>query len=313
MTTVTEKNKGWIEVSLAVDGEMAEAVAEVLSRYLPNGVAIESTAIRGAPESMGIPVGLLRVRGFFPVGPEMAEIQSRITEALWYLSRIHPLPEPTFSQIQDEDWTQAWRANYRPIEVGRRLMLLPPWFDPPAGDRLPLFIDPGMAFGTGTHPTTQLCLEALETWVRVGQPLIDIGIGSGVLSLAALKLGTDFALGVDTDPDAIADAYKNAALNGLADRLYLGVGSVDTILGGGFPLSRAPVVLANILASVIQRLMDQGLIKLLLEDGILILSGILVEQEGEILASIKEHPLQLVERRQKGDWIALVMKKVAKT
>ncbi|MBN1148310.1 MAG: 50S ribosomal protein L11 methyltransferase, partial [Anaerolineales bacterium] len=221
----------WLEVSLTVNGEMAEAVSEVLARFVPDGIVVESTAIApGADGAEGHAVGPLRVYGYLPMDDQLEEKRRRLEEALWYLGRIRPLPAPQFRPIQQQDWSAAWKQHYQPIAIGRRLMIVPAWMEPPAKDRIPIHIDPGMAFGTGAHPSTQLCLELIDEILeplRVSETLrglngvevIDIGCGSGILSIAALKLGALRALGVDIDADAIRFARQNAERNGVADRL----------------------------------------------------------------------------------------------
>lgn len=155
----------WLEVSLLVDGELAEAVAEVLSRYAPGGVAIESTAVTANEDDEGgRAVGPLRVCAYLPMNEEVEATRQRLEEALWYLGRICSLPAPQFQPVQEADWAEAWKKHYHPIPVGQKLIIVPAWLEPPSADRIPIRMDPGMAFGTGTHPTTQLCLEAIEDW-----------------------------------------------------------------------------------------------------------------------------------------------------
>jgi ribosomal protein L11 methyltransferase len=167
-----------------------------------------------------------------------------------------------------------------------------------------------MAFGTGTHPTTQLCLELVEEAIqRASGPLeavIDVGCGSGILSTAAIKLGVGRALGVDVDPEAITASRENAALNGVAAQLEVGLGSLAEIRSGAFSMQRAPLVLANILATVVIRLLDEGLGDLVTPGGSLVLSGILEEQSPEVEAALVKHGLLLVDKRQSGDWVALL-------
>lgn len=303
----------WLEVSLIVDGEMAESVAEVLARFIPNGVVIESTAVRtDIPDSPGRAIGPLRVCGYLPIDSQLEATQDRLEQALWYLGRIRPLPAPAFRPIQESDWGEAWKVHFQPIPVGERLMIVPAWLEPDTAGRIPIRIDPGMAFGTGTHPTTQLCLELIETIQKsVPDPgateLIDVGCGSGILSIAAVKLGARRALGVDVDPDAVAAARENALINGVSERLELEVGSLAEIQGGQFSLHKAPLVLANILAPVIVQLLREGLGDLLTPGGYLVLSGILEEQSQEIESALKINGLQLLEKRMIEDWVAFVL------
>lgn len=305
----------WLEVSLVVDGEYAESVAEVLSRFAPNGVSLESTAIAPDLEGEGSPVGPLRVRAFLPVDERLEETRRRLEESLWYLSRIRPeqpLPTPQYTLLQEVNWLEAWKQYYRPLNIGRKLIVAPAWLEMDALDRVLIRIDPGMAFGTGSHPTTQLCLELLEMYLA--EEVIDLGCGSGILSIAALKLGARRALGVDIDPQAIPIARENAAANGVAGQLELGVGSLEEIQGGKFSIRKAPLVLVNILAPALAKMLEEGLADLLSEDGVLVLSGILEEQwdkpveEGEmrppLLSVIRSNNLRVLDKRQVGDWIA---------
>ncbi len=321
----------WLEVSLTVDGELAEAVAEVLSRFAPDGVVIESTRIdpNGGPE--GVIIGPLRVAAYLPVDEQLEETRRKLEEGLWYLGRIRALPALEYKKIEQTDWTQAWKEHYQPIAIGRRLVIVPAWMENPLPERIAVRIDPGMAFGTGTHPTTQLCLEMIEEialtfppdsplplpklgeegglggMVRADFSLIDVGCGSGILSIAALKLGATHALGVDVDELAIKAAGENAQSNGVTQGLELGVGSVTEIRQGKFSRQKALLVVANILAPVIIQLFEDGLGDLMLPGGSLILSGILAEQAGEVLAAGESHGLQLVDKKQQGDWVCLTL------
>lgn len=300
----------WLEVSLTVDGELAEAVAEVLARFVPGGVVVESTAIYADALDEGYPIGPLRVCGFIPVDSQLEETRQRIQEALYFLGRIQPLPEPEFKPVEKINWAETWKQHYRPIAIGKRLVIVPAWLESPDESRITIRIDPGMAFGTGTHPTTQLCLELLEVQLLgeaelLDVDIIDVGCGSGILSIAALKLGVRRAFGVDTDPEAISAAKQNATDNNVADQTEFAVGSVAEVLAGQFPVKQAPVVVANILAPIIMRLLDAGLGELVTPDGVILLSGILEEQLPDMEAALKNHGFSVRERRQIEDWAAL--------
>jgi ribosomal protein L11 methyltransferase len=311
MTPHDMKNKYWQEVSLVVDGEMAEAVAEVLGRYIPDGIVIESTAVKAGPaDENGQTVGPLRVCGYIPVDDQLEETQQRIEQGLWYLGRISPLPQPDFKLIKEVNWMEAWKEHYHPIPIGRKLIILPAWINPEGQDRIPIRIELGMAFGTGTHPTTQLCLALIEDFfinmeIQPGLRVIDIGCGSGILSIAALKLGAEKALGVDTDREAIRASGDNAAINNVSSQLELGIGSVKEVRTGIFGIQTAQLVLANILAPVLVELLNQGLGELVTPAGWLILSGILAEQSIEVESALKVHGYTLIRKSQMGDWVAL--------
>jgi len=297
----------WLEVSLELDGEMAEAVAEVLARFAPNGVVIESTAVEQIAYSEARPVGLLRVCAYLEMDAQIEETRQRVIESLWYLGRIRELPEPVFKTVGEVDWTEAWKQHYKPVPIGERLIIVPAWLESPDVTRISIRIDPGMAFGTGTHPTTQLCLEFLESYTPQGGDVFDIGCGSGILSIAALKLGAARAFGVDVESEAIPASQKNAITNEVNDKLETGLGSVDEIKAGIFEIRQAPLVLANILVNILMRLLDAGMGDLVAPGGHLILSGILEEQIDDMRAKLEEHHLQIIEQRQIEDWVALVV------
>jgi ribosomal protein L11 methyltransferase len=224
---------------------------------------------------------------------------------------------------------EAWKQHYKPILIGQRLVIVPAWMDSPDPNRIPIKIDPGMAFGTGTHPTTQLCLELMERFfddepltidrdpspiihspsstVHGPRSIIDVGCGSGILSIAAIKLGAKQALGVDIDAGSVKNARENADANGVGDEFILAVGSVDEIKKGQFGFNSAPLVLANILAPVIIRLFEARLADLIEENGAIILSGILQDQEERVVEAGQAKGLRRNERRQMGDWVAFTM------
>lgn len=306
----------WLEISLTVDGELAEPVSELLARFIPDGVVIESTAVINPPqESEGYATGPLRVYGYLPVNDELESVRTQIEQGLWYLGRIQPLPAPQFRQIDQTNWAEAWKQHYRPIAIGKKLMIIPAWLDNPEPARTAIRIDPGMAFGTGTHPTTQLCLELIEDFIpknngaEAGIDIIDLGCGSGILSIAALKLGARRALGVDIDADAIRASQENAKTNQVFEKLELGIGSLEDVISGKFSFHNAPLVLANILAPIIIQLLQEGLGNLLTPDGVMILSGILAEQAPDVQTACEKQGLAVIESRQIGDWVALVVKK----
>lgn len=312
--------EAWIEVSLTVDGELAEAVADVLQRFVTGGVVIEAIEIKFNEQYEGQAFGPMRVCGYFPADSNVEEQRQRLEESLWYLGRIQPLPAPEFKMIRSADWKDAWKEKYHPLPVGKKLIIIPAWLETSDILRVPIKIDPGMAFGTGTHPTTQLCLEMLEENLldlqtanqneRTPVDVIDIGCGSGILAIAALKLGARHALGVDTDFEAVASAQQNALLNDIADRFDVHQGSVTDVLLGKYSLVKAHLILANILAPVIIRLLGEGLPRLMLPSGRMILSGILEDQTAEVLSALEGQGLIVTDRRQVGDWVALCVRSV---
>jgi len=306
----------WLEVSMTVDGELAESVADVFARFAPNGVMTEQGVKYNDAEDAGTPTGPITVRAYLEVNDQLEETRQKLEESLFYLGMIRPLPAPAYKQIADQNWMEAWKQYYKPILIGERLLILPAWMESPNPERIAIKIDPGMAFGTGTHPTTQLCLELMEIAINLrglkdvgGLDVIDVGCGSGILSIAALKLGATNVLGVDIDEESVKNSRENADTNGVGEELILGVGSVNEILAGTFAFKQAPLVVANILAPVIVRLFDAGLADLVEEHGAIVLSGILFEQEQSVIEAGQAKGLSMNERRQIGDWVALTMSK----
>jgi ribosomal protein L11 methyltransferase len=302
----------WLEVSLTVNGELAESVADVFARFAPNGVMTEQGIKFLDDEDVGSGAGPITVRAYLEVNDQLEETRQKLEESLFYLGMIQPVPTPTYKQIVDQNWMEAWKEHYKPILIGQRLLILPAWLESPDPKRIPIKIDPGMAFGTGTHPTTQLCLELMETsFVGAdGRPplqVIDVGCGSGILSIAALKLGADKVLGVDIDIESVKNSRENADINEVGEELILGQGSVTEILRGDFAFKSAPLVVANILAPIIIRLFDAGLADLVEVGGEIILSGILDHQAGNVVAAGEAKGLKLNDQRQMGDWVALKM------
>jgi ribosomal protein L11 methyltransferase len=297
----------WIEVSLEVDGEAAEAVADVLRRYGHQGVAIEQAGfpVEVWPDEVP-PADRLIVRAYFPANAQTDATKQKLREALWHMSRLYPIPEPVFTVVQDEDWAEAWKKHYHPVRLGKRLSIRPAWLDAPDArpDDIVLIMDPGMAFGTGTHPTTQLCLLALEDLVaaRPAVDVLDLGCGSGILGIAALRLGASTVLALDTDELAVQATQENAARNGVADRITAQQGSLDTLrhMARHFDL-----LLVNILAKVIIQLCDEGLGDVLRAGGQAVFSGIIQDQAEDVEAALRRTGLDPVARRTQGDWIAI--------
>ncbi len=299
----------WVEVSLTAGAEQVEAVAEVFSRFMPNGVVIEQIVQLGSHEEALLAESELRVFGYLLNNGEVESKRRKLEEALWHLSQIQPLKAAKYKSIQDEDWMAAWKQHYKPIKIGKRLMIVPAWISSDFLGRIPIRINPGMAFGTGTHPSTQLCLQLLEKIITPGYTVIDIGCGSGILSIAALKLGSSHVLAVDNDPAAVQSTHENAKENGIGKMLEIGLGSVSEILAGQFSLICVNMVVVNILAAVIMELFNHGLADLVKKDGYIILAGLLDTQAPEVIASAQKRGLTLLKTVSILDWTALLLEK----
>jgi ribosomal protein L11 methyltransferase len=203
--------------------------------------------------------------------------------------------------LEDKDWEREWMQHYRPMQFGTRLWVCPSWLEPPEPDAVNLLLDPGLAFGTGTHPTTDLCLRELDAMELAGVTAVDYGCGSGILAVAALKLGAALALGVDNDPQALAASLDNAQRNGLAAQQLPVALPEDVVLAEW--QQRAEVVIANILAGPLMQLSDT-LLQFLRPGGTLLLSGLLQTQADEL----RQHYADRIALRVAGEkdgWVCL--------
>lgn len=288
----------WLEVSVEVDHETAEAVAEVLSRYAHRGVVIE-----GGPD--GWHADPVVVRGYLPVSDGLWAQKKRIEEGLWHLGQIRPISDPSFRSVAERDWAEAWKKRLKVLHVGERLVICPSWLDyDPKPDEIIIRLDPGMAFGTGLHPTTQSCLRALESLVRPGTTVLDLGTGSGILAIAAAKLGAESVLALDSERQAVAVARGNLSENDVDECVRVRHGSLADVSGS------YDLVAVNILARVIMEMVEEGLSERLRPSGVIIAAGITVDQVSDVIGVFERSDLELVDRRQEGDWVNLVAKRI---
>jgi ribosomal protein L11 methyltransferase len=286
----------WLEVSVMAENETAEAVAEVLSRYAHRGVVIEA-----GPE--GWNAGPVVVRAYLPADEQLRVNRRRVEEALWHLGQIRPIPPPTFRSVAEADWAEAWKEHLTVLHIGQHIVVRPSWLDyvPAPGDVV-IQLDPGMAFGTGLHPTTQMCMVALEKWLRPHAAVLDLGTGSAILAIAAAKLGAGQVLAVDNDPVAVETARSNVITNGVREAVRVVRGSLAEASGD------YDLVVVNILASVIVRMLQEGLAARMCPGGILIIAGIIASQESEVVTALERESLAPVSRLQREDWVCLVAK-----
>jgi ribosomal protein L11 methyltransferase len=308
----------WLEISIQADGEAAEAVAELFNRYGRGGAVVEISVDLFEHElESETPQSPVIVKTYLPPDETAAGLRQKIEEGLWHLGRLYPLGEPTIRELAESDWAEAWKAHYHVLRAGRRLVIVPAWetYEPAPGEVV-IRLEPGMAFGTGLHPTTRLCLEAIEAHLRPGGTVVDVGTGSGVLAIAAALLGARSVLALDADVVAVRVARENVELNSVAGSVTVRHGSLPG--GEQVPLHFAPdgslellaegqfdLVVINILAPVITG-MAPALAACLAPGGTLIAAGLIETQESAVVEALQAQALHVVERSQEKDWVCLV-------
>ena len=281
----------WAEIQIDAEANAVDAVGAALYAAGCGGFEVR--------EAMQPPA----VAGYLPVDDRLEERLNGLQEALAALPDYGVTGAGTaltLRYVEEADWATAWKAYYKPIRIGKRLVVTPPWETPALGpDDLAIVVDPGMAFGTGSHPTTQLCLVALEEYVQPGLSVADIGTGSGILAIAAAKLGASPVAASDNDPIAVTIARENAAVNGVS------VSVADLLPTGPYA-----VVVANILADVIIG-MAGPLAEWTQPGGTLIASGIIDTREADVRQAVEAAGFVSKDTRHQGEWVALIFERQA--
>ena len=301
----------WTDIRLTVskaDAEAAEAVATMIAEggiYIEDYSDIEEQVEQIAhvdlieQELLDKPRDTVIIHMYLEPGASPVETLALIA------ARMEAAGIPYTSEtegVEQEDWQNGWRKYYHPMDVGQRLAVVPSWQDYETS-RVKLILDPGLAFGTGGHETTDLCLEVLDERVRGGERVLDIGTGSGILAIAALKLGAAVAEGVDIDPVAVRTAGENAALNGVADKLTVLVGDLSDKASGKYD-----IITANIVANAIMALAP-AVPGLMADDAVFIASGIIDSRKDEVIAALEAAGLAVLEVKEKRGWECIVCKK----
>ena len=310
----------WTEVLIKVDPQAVEAVTDILYRLGAQGVAIDE------------PVDVQKLREdelyWDYIDEKLLENDTEETKIMAYFSEEETnLPEKIavikekirnltefglsigsgtveLSNVNQEDWESAWKQYFKPVHVTDRIVVKPEWeeYSPQEGE-IVIEIDPGMAFGTGTHETTSMCINQIEKNLKSGDTVIDIGSGSGILSMAAVLLGAEKATGVDLDPVAVRVALENVELNNLQDKIEILHGNLTDVIR-----EKADIVVANIMADIILILLED-VREFIKDDGLFISSGIIQEKRAAVEARLLEKNFSIVEVETKGEWCAITAQK----
>lgn len=288
----------WVELSVEAHPEAVDAIAEVFVENGTGGVAIEQPVAsddegEGDVRFLDLPL----IKAYLPITSDLEAQERQIEERLWHLQAfgLSPVGALKRREVDEEDWANAWKEHFHPLKVGH-VIIKPSWRDCEviAGEIL-VELDPGMAFGTGIHPTTQLTLAALQSRVELGIQVLDLGTGSGILAIAAAKLGA-LVTALDISEVAVEVAKENVAINGLADRVKVSKGSIEAVAGRQFQL-----ILANIIAGVLIDLAP-NFYAVMGQSAELLASGIIEDRAEGVREAFLEAGLVLTEQKQEGDW-----------
>ncbi len=295
----------WIELSIEAHPEAVDAVANVFQEHETGGVSIEqpiASHIEG--EEPLRYAGLPTIKAYLPLTADARERERSIEEALWHLQAFNLSPIGTLRrrEMEEEDWAEGWKEHFHPLRFGR-IIVKPSWREvEPEPGHIVVELDPGMAFGTGLHPTTALMLAALQDRIKPGMHVLDLGTGSGILAITAAKLGAT-VLGLDLSEVAVEVALANVAANGLSDRVMIGLGSIEAVAGERFDM-----VLANIIARVIIEL-AVPLAAALKPGTELLASGIIEERAEAVREALQLAKLDLVEQECESDWWLMIARR----
>lgn len=308
----------WTEICVHTSHEASEITSFYLQELGAEGIALEDATVLSVDWTQGYgeivelnpddyPEEGVRIKAYLPETMDLNTVLETIERKLQELSNYGIDPSPgkiTTRSIEEESWSHAWKKYYKPVQVTKKITIQPVWEEyTPREDELIIRLDPGMAFGTGTHPTTILCLQLLEKYLKPNDRVIDVGCGSGILSIAAAKLGAASVLARDLDPIAVKSTRKNVTLNGLEETIECEEGD---LLKGTTKL--AEVIVSNILAEIIVQFMHE-LPRVLVPGGIFIASGIIEEKKELVCQSLRKMGMEVVEMIHQEGWVAIVAKK----
>ncbi len=302
-----------LELVIRADAESAEALAAAFSEYAYGGAVIEQVITPEQGETLDS-ARPFTVRAFLLDDETREEKKRAMERSVWALGMLRPLGELETRELAEEDYANAWKKFYKVLHVGARIVIKPSWLEYTAQENdVVIELDPGMAFGTGLHPTTRLCLAMLEKYVTRDCEMLDVGTGSGILAIGAAKLGARFVDARDIDAIAVETAEKNVGESGLSEKISVMRESVKLPVLNSVKDETSPklfdIVTANIFADTIAELAP-ALIQHLRQEGVFIASGILVERAYLVEDAMREENMILVEKKQEEDWLVMVYRKM---
>ncbi|NLJ79241.1 MAG: 50S ribosomal protein L11 methyltransferase [Tissierellia bacterium] len=301
----------WIEVQIETTTKLEELVVNFMYDMGVQGLAIEDpndVLALQEPDLIDQDYEGMIIKGYFPEGGDVMDKIELIRDGIErnpYPSIGRTLGKVSTAEIYERDWAESWKKYYKPSKIGRGIVIKPTWEEYEAGDgEVVIELDPGMAFGTGTHETTIMCMEALEDYLKPGDSVYDIGCGSGILSIVAAKLGAKDVIGVDLDEVCIRVSNENIALNDVGHLVQVKRGNLLDVLDG-----RANIIVSNIIAGVIIWMIEDGTVrKSLAPDGIFIASGIIESKVSLVEEKLRENGFNILEIRMMNDWACIVSK-----
>ncbi|OAB43090.1 50S ribosomal protein L11 methyltransferase [Paenibacillus antarcticus] len=319
----------WHEFTIHTTEESVEMISNFLHEAGAGGVSIEESGTLNKVRDTkygelydmplnDIPEGQAEIKGYFSLELELDSITVTLKQRIEELGEYVDTGDVRYESktVNEDDWADAWKKYFKPLRVSKTLTIKPTWeeYTPESEDEKLIHLDPGMAFGTGAHPTTSLCLRTLENVIKGGEEIIDVGTGSGILAIGAILLGAKHVLAVDLDPVAVHSAKENTAFNGMQDRITVKESDLLSVfkhqsegvnLGVTVPVN---MVVANILAEIILLLIDD-VYQVLEPDGIFITSGIYKNKEHVVQEALKLANFEIIDVNREEEWIAFVARK----
>lgn len=304
-----QPERQWYELAVDVDSEAVEPVTELFARYGFNeGVAIDEPYVQdGDGDNLEVDLtAQFTVRTYIADTDFTPKLAEEIQQALWHYGMLRSVSTLRVSTLKEEDWANAWKEHFQVHRIGDKVVIRPPWLEyEPVGDQVVVELDPGMAFGTGLHPSTKMSVLGVEQVIHGGERVFDVGTGSGILAISALKLGAVHADCVDVETVAVRATRENAERNHVSDQVRVELGSA----GAGEPIQgEYDVVLANIIARILIDL-SQALVASTKPGGHLVLAGIIESREADVIAAFADRGATVITRRQIDDWVSLVLQR----